>query len=424
MNLRVLVLVCLLFPLTVLAQKKEKPRMLVYGSNITALSAAIQAAKSNVPTVMLMDTPILAEEITSNPLSIEGNQNLDGGLWMKILMDMAISKTRSDSLALVVKRDFNSRLAQNAIDKYLTELPNLTIIKNQSVTKIVKGRRDWQVTLSNRQKYDVISIVDATEEAKLFTLADIVIDSAESKGFTSAKDMTLAMSRTTLAVSELNNSAHVVFLKDLLSSEKDSFFYISASQKINNTPETIAFKAAYGQALGATAAYCAFFKTTTNKIDIRKLQSELLGFQTRVIPYQDIEINNDHFNAIQKCYLTGFFLGSEESGKYLLNKDQNIRFDEIKEVFNEIYTRSQLWFLDNYRDDELTWKDLIGLIKFVDFKGDEVERQIEKDWKKKLKFEGDYHADRKVTREQFAVITDLFSSAFAKAINLDGTFVK
>src|SRR5690606_33853895 len=125
----------------------------VYGSDITALSAAIQAARSNVPTVMLMDKPILAEEITSEVLQIEGNKNLDGGIWMGILMEMAISKTRDDSLAQVVKKDFNPQLARNAIDKYMRELPNLTVIKEQQISKVSRNKRNWEIVLSNRQKY-------------------------------------------------------------------------------------------------------------------------------------------------------------------------------------------------------------------------------------------------------------------------------
>ncbi|MGX1641438.1 FAD-dependent oxidoreductase [Sphingobacterium sp.] len=424
MNLRVLTFLCLLFPCLVCAQKKAKPKMFVYGSDITALSAAIQAARSNVPTVMLMDRPILAEEITSEVLQFEGNKNLDGGIWMGILMEMAISKTRDDSLAQVVKKDFNPQLARNAIDKYMRELPNLTVIKEQSISKVTRNKRNWEIILSNRQKFEVLSVVDASEDAGLVKASGLKLDSALQGGYTQAKDMGLAISRTSLAVGELDKASSVVFLKDLLDFEKENLFDIGRLRSMAKSPDNIGFRSSFGQAIGATAGYTAFFKTDSKKIDIRKLQAELLAFKARLIPYQDVEVKDPHFAAIQKCYLTGFFLGKDVEGKYIFDGDQIVKFSDVKPVLNDIYTRSQLWFLDNYREDELTWKDLLGMIKFIAFKGDEVDRQIAKDWKTKLKFEGEFSPENKVTRDQFAVVADLFSSSFAKAINLDGSFVK
>lgn len=424
MNLRVLTFLCMLIPCLVCAQKKAKPKMFVYGSDITALSAAIQAARSNVPTVMLMDKPILAEEITSEVLQIEGNKNLDGGIWMGILMEMAISKTRDDSLAQVVKKDFNPQLARNAIDKYMRELPNLTVIKEQSISKVTRNKRNWEIVLSNRQKFEVLSVVDASEDAGLVKASGLKLDSALQGGYTQAKDMGLAISRTSLAVGELDKVSSVVFLKDLLDFEKENLFDIGRLRSMVKSPDNIGFRSSFGQAIGATAGYTAFFKTDSKKIDIRKLQAELLAFKARLIPYQDVEVKDTHFAAIQKCYLTGFFLGKEVEGKYIFDGDQIVKFSDVKTVLNDIYTRSQLWFLDNYREDELTWKDLLGMIKFIAFKGDEVDRQIAKDWKTKLKFEGEFSPENKVTRDQFAVVADLFSSSFAKAINLDGSFVK
>lgn len=424
MNLRVLTFLCLLFPCLVFAQKKVKPKMFVYGSDITALSAAIQAARSNVPTVMLMDKPILAEEITSEVLQIEGNKNLDGGIWMGILMEMAISKTRDDSLAQVVKKDFNPQLARNAIDKYMRELPNLTVIKEQQISKVSRNKRNWEIVLSNRQKYEVLSVVDASEDAGLLKASGLKLDSAVQGGYTKAKDMGLAISRTTLAVGELDKASSVVFLKDLLDFEKENLFDIGRLRSLAKSADNIGFRSSFGQAIGATAGYTAFFKTDSKKIDIRKLQAELLAFKARLIPYQDVEVKDPHFGAIQKCYLTGVFLGKEVDGKYNFDGNQIVRFSDVKNVLNDIYTRSQLWFLDNYREDELSWKDLLGMIKFISFKGDEVDRQIAKEWKTKLKFEGEFSPENKVTRDQFAVVADLFSSSFAKAINLDGTFVK
>lgn len=426
MCLRIL-LGCLLlfsFPLGSIAQKQEKPSVLVYGADVIALNAAVQSARSNVPTLWVLDQDEIAGELTSAPLSLHGNQRLDGGLWLEMLMDMAMSKQRSDSLAGAVKKSFNPRLARNAIEKILDKLPNLTVVKGTSISKAERRRKGWRVTLSNKQTYQVIAMIDASNHGDLVALQERApVDSSQQK-IPTVGQLELAESRTTVAVGEWKGTLRVVLLSDLLHEESDNLFDIGDLRSAETDPESIPFRSAVGQALGATAGYCAFFKTTTNRIDIRKLQSELLAFRARLNPYQDVSVGEPHFSALQKFYLTGFFMGKPVGQEYHLDKEQPVRLEEVREVLNTIHTRSQLWFLDHGHQGEMTWADLMELTKFVSFKGDEITRQVQDDWQRKLDFEGSYDPQQAVSREQFAVITDLFSDAFAKAINLDGSFVK
>lgn len=414
----------LAIPLGLIAQKKEKPRILVYGSDVVALNAAVQAARSNVPTVWVLDEAEIANELTGEPLALKSNAGLDGGLWMEILMEMTGSKERNDSLARVVKNKMNPRLAKNAVEKIIGKLANLTVVKGEAISQLEARRRGWQVTLSNRQKYSVLSIVDASRGGDLVALhADSSVDSA-FRAYRTIDELALAESRTTLALGELQGELRVVLLSDLLAAESDNLFDLRYLRTVEETPETIPFRSAVGQALGATAGYCAFFKVSSDRIDIRKLQSELLAFRARLSPYQDVSVADRHFSALQKFYLTGYFMGADADGSYHLGTNKPVRLEEVKDVFNSIYTRSQLWFLDHYHQDEMTWSDLMELIKFVSFKGDEIVRQVRRDWQTKLEFRGEYDPNRIVTREHFAVITDLFSTAFSKAINEDGSFVK
>lgn len=397
--------------------------MLVYGSGVVALSAAVQSARSNVPTLWVLDQQEVAGELTQQPLSVTGNSGLDGGLWMEILMEMAMSKKQDDSLARVIKRDLNPRLAKNAVEKIIDKLPNLTLIKDQSIHAAERRRRGWRVTLSNRERYTVISMVDASSSGDLVAQhPEAATDSISA--YRKIEELGLAESRTTVALGELDGALRAVRLSDLLAAESDNLFDLGFLRSVEASPESIPFRSALGQALGATAGYCAFFKTETDRINIRKLQSELLAFRARLNPYQDVSIKDHHFSAFQKLYLTAYFSGERQGEAYHLGKDKPIRMEEIREVMNTIYTRSQLWFLDHYREDEMTWRDLMDFTKFVSFKGDEIVRQVQKDWQTKLQFQGEYDPKGLVTREQFAVITDLFSDAFAKAVNLDGSFVK
>lgn len=424
MNLRLALLAILIIPLSLFAQKKQKPKLLVYGSDIAAFSAAVQAARSNVPTVWVLDQAQIAPEITSQAVKINSNQKLDGGIWMNILMEIAVSKAKSDSLAQMVKQDLNPRLAQNALDKIIAELPNLTLIKNQQISKTSQKKRGWDIQLSNRLQFSVLSLLDFSEKGSLYTQAEKDDKPYASNAIQKAADVSLALGRTSVGAAELDGSAHVILLKDLLTFERNNLLDAGFLRQVSSDPNNIAFRAAYGQALGATAAYLAFFKTNSKSIDIRKLQAELMAFSARLTPYQDVSSQDTHFGSIQKNYLTGFFLGQVEDGKYLFKKDDFVRFDDVKAVMNDIYTRSQLWFLDNFRNEDLTWGDLFGLIKYVSLKGDEVQKQVEKEWNSKRKFQGEFSLKNKVTREHFAVMADLYSNSFSKTINLDGSFVK
>src|SRR5690606_39891905 len=64
-----------------------------------------------------------------------------------------------------------------------------------------------------------------------------------------------------------------------------------------------AFQIAYGQTMGAIVSYCAFFKTTVDKIDLRTLQNELLTFRSRLLPAQDVSFKDQNFMSLQRMYL-------------------------------------------------------------------------------------------------------------------------
>src|SRR5690606_10334647 len=112
--------------------------------------------------------------------------------------------------------------------------------------------------------------------------------------------------------------------------------------------ETIPFRAHVGQALGAMAAYCAFFKTTGDKVDVRKLQTELMGFRARLLPWKDVTVSDPNYAAVQKGYLATLLEGKE--GDRLLDGKDSVAIDSVKSIFNQLYSRSQLWFLDNTAD--------------------------------------------------------------------------
>ena len=90
MKFRLSVLLLLFLPMLLSAQKKQKPLLLVNGGGMAGYSAALQAAYSNVPTVLLIESLDDLEELKQARQQISNKYQLDGGLWMSLLMDMAL----------------------------------------------------------------------------------------------------------------------------------------------------------------------------------------------------------------------------------------------------------------------------------------------------------------------------------------------
>ncbi|WP_138093876.1 hypothetical protein [Sphingobacterium daejeonense] len=105
--------------------------------------------------------------------------------------------------------------------------PLLTEIENRTIKKLDKTKRGWQVTLSDNQKFNVIAIIDATENSDLVKMGTLDFETPIKEEFTLAKEMTLPLSRTTVATLNTTDSINkVVFLEDILKAQKDNLFWI------------------------------------------------------------------------------------------------------------------------------------------------------------------------------------------------------
>src|SRR5690606_37913932 len=209
MKFKLLVVLTIVFPLFCSAQKEQKPKLLIYGSDITAFTAAIQSAKSNVPTLWVLEGDEFLAEITKDPIHISNNHRLDGGVWMNLLMRMAMSKSSNDSLAVNVKKDFNPRLALNAIENMINDNPNLSLIKGQKIIDTQRKKNKWQVTLSNKRKLEVISLVDASLNGELSRKFIPLEDDSLANDFSLPRQTSLALSRTTLGAAQINQEVRL-----------------------------------------------------------------------------------------------------------------------------------------------------------------------------------------------------------------------
>ncbi|MCL7989417.1 hypothetical protein M8998_15815 [Sphingobacterium sp. lm-10] len=414
MNWKLLLLACCILPAALFGQhKQKKPLLLVYGEGAEAFSAALQSALSNVPTIWVTPGDAHSAMNTDEAWSIPSDYHLDGGIWMKLLMETGQHNEPNDSVAALVKKHITPGQLWQAAEVLLQKVPQLTIFQQTTVNKISLGRRGWQVLLSNRKRYDLRSIVDASEKQTLMIRIPTLDRQQEH---TEEGHMgNLQTTRTILAVGEDRGEIHLLTAKQVFDNVKNNFFTLYPLHALASSPENIGLRMQFGQAIGAAAAYTAFFRTTVDKIDLRKLQSELLTYQSRLFPAVDVATEDPHFNSWQKIYLTGLFALDDHRFK----PQKKVHYAEIQPVLDQLYSRSQLWFID-HGGEELLWKDAIELVKFLGVRGQEVNRQIAEEWSRKLQFEGSYDPERPITRGELSVLLDQFANPYGISVTHSG----
>src|SRR5690606_40286784 len=110
------------FPLFLLA-KDAKPTLLVYGAGIEAFVAAVQGARSNVPTLWVVNDDPSFEHYTQSRISIASNHHLDSGIWLELLTQVGGATKPSDSLAIARSEEHTSELQsrENLVCRLLLE---------------------------------------------------------------------------------------------------------------------------------------------------------------------------------------------------------------------------------------------------------------------------------------------------------------
>lgn len=405
------------------ANKIKKPQLMVYGSGFEALTAALQSAKSNVPTLWVIEESGILPNLPAEHFEVVGNENLDGGMWMDLLMQLANAEQPSDSIAYIQKKSINPRLLRNIVEEWISAEKQLTLLTKTSIDKIDKKRSVWEVQLSDKHKYKVRSIVDASEEQKLVSKQ---FPGEEYTPILATEKMQIQDFRTLLGNAELDGKAHAIRFQNLKEAEHQGLYGLGILHEMGIEIKETAFiplRMSFGQALGATAAYTAFFKTTIDKVDIRLLQDELMTFGARLLPYQDIAIEDPNYKTLQKFSLSGILIGEQHGDSYQLGKNKEVAQEEVREVFDQMHARSKVWFLD-HPIDVFTWKDALDYIGFVSFRGAELEKNIQKDFNDVLHFSGEYEEDRKINRYEFGTILSVYDNPFRIKIDQKGKILR
>lgn len=182
-----------------------------------------------------------------------------------------------------------------------------------------------------------------------------------------------------------------------------------------------------GQGVGTIAAYCAFFKTTTKHLDVRKIQNELLDYKGYLMPFIDVNHSDPFFRAIQQVGATGMLRGVQKiAGKtnavYFL-PDSSVQTSEIKPIMLALYTRSFIWFNKNKPGEVFTVGNTLSFISEMTLSDPEtLQKNMRKFWKTKYKFSTDFDTKRPITRREFAVLANIYINPFGRSVDITGRF--
>ncbi|WP_342646720.1 FAD-dependent oxidoreductase [Mucilaginibacter sp. CSA2-8R] len=213
-------------------------------------------------------------------------------------------------------------------------------------------------------------------------------------------------------------------LPNLLVTEKA----LSTTHLVNASTFYPSVQMVLGQGAGTVAAYCAFFKTTTQKLNVRAIQGELLDFKGYLMPFSDVPLADPNFRAIQQVSATGMLHGIPQvNGKTAairFKADTTVTTAEVEPVIKEIYTRAFLWFNKVKPGEQFTLGNLISFISEITLSEPKpLQAKIEKDWQATYKFKQPFDMNHPLTRREFAVLTNKYLNPFARTVDLSGKLI-
>jgi len=339
----------------------------------------------------------------------------------------AIQCARSKVKTVLVQQ---SRIFMQGADT----VKNLSVDTNTKFVSIKKDDDRWEIVVSTNGKTETLKsrvVVDATKDCAVVKAAgfeylklDLFKNSAKEYRTSIAAGSNIGVRVDTLTTNLYPPfPAYVVPVKALVVKGADNLLSIGDLLPGENTLET---QLALGQAAGVTAAYCAFFKTTTANLKVRPIQVELLDFKGRLLPFSDIGAD-PYWRAIQQVCATGMLKGKQKmvdnKPQFLFMPDSIVTTAEVKPVLTEIYTRAFLWFNMTKPGKEFTVGNLLSFISEITLTApDNLQNKIQKEWSQ-YKFKSAFDMDRPITRREFAILANKYLNPFARAVDLDGRIV-
>jgi len=409
-----------------------KTDVLVIGGSPGGVAAAIQSARSKVKTAIVAENIHLTDDgRAGDMLIIEPEANISSGIWAefyKRVLEFKKSAGAKDT-AYNAPLHFEKNTGEAILKKIADTVKNLSVYFGASFTSIKKNGDFWEIKITQNGKSIEVKarvIIDATENGEVVEKAGAKLkrafESDDSKGF--------ELYRTSIAagiISPNNNrrgSYWYVPMTGVLPIGVDNLLVTERILAGSNNIQYLPMQTAIGQGVGAMAAYCAFFKTSTEKLRVRIIQGELLDFKAYLLPLSDIPPADHYWRAFQQVCATGLLKSVKQNGQFVFDPDATVSTAEIEPTLKEIYTRAFLWFNKEKPGEKFTVANTLSLISDYTLTDPLVlNARIKSDWKARYKFTLDFDMKRPITRREFAVLANRYLNPFARTVDLNGRLV-
>ncbi|MET3978181.1 hypothetical protein ABIB62_000749 [Mucilaginibacter sp. UYP25] len=416
--------------------------VLVVCGGASGVAAAIQSARSNVKTMLIEQGARLGGSMTSGGMcTLQGNRNLASGIYAEFREHIrqfyklrpGYDTTRNAPLV------FEPATGAAILKKMTDTVKNLTVKMNAPFNALKKDGTGWIVTATINGRPVTIKaklVVDATEPGDVVRAAGL--KSGETQRV--LNDMytpyppeasVSQLYRTSIAVGDALPgkkspllAAYCIPLGAVVVKDQENLLITGEAVGLTDP----AVQMALGQGVGATAAYCVFFNTTTKNLRPRVIQGEILDHKGMLVPFADIKTTDRDYRAIQQVGATGLLQGIQKvngnSAQVLFVPDTLVRTAEIKLFLNEIYSRSFLWFNREQPGELFTIANLLSYISEMTLRDPEnLQEGFQKTWKNYYHFPTDFNPNRPITRREFAVLANRFLNPFARKIDISGRLV-
>ncbi|MNK19567.1 FAD dependent oxidoreductase [compost metagenome] len=377
-----------------------KPDVLVVGNGNAAVAAAIQAAQSNVKTVLLLQ---------SGGFDIEPiGKDLHSGVQAAFIKKLKAFQKQPDSIPDV---KFDKQAANEVLTKWTDSIKNLTVIKNVVWAKADRSGKGWVFKLSDGKTIRPEVFVNVADQKLNVALK---IDASAATTWNKF-DYQNSIYKTTVATGKnIDGSTNSIYsLYQLLMPTQENLVYVNDASSM-----------LLGQSAGAIAAYAGFFNLKTSESNLKKIQGELIAFNTNLMPFADVGVKDANWKAIQMVGLTGVLKAEEVNGKLLFNAEKLVSTAEVRQPIKDHYYKAQIWF-DDHRSEIITIGAAIDMICYVGNKAPETtKKEVEKKWKTTYAFTSELNLERQISKREFAALLQDYMPPFNVTIDKTGKILR
>jgi hypothetical protein len=363
-------------------------------------------------------------------VTVNTNRNIPSGAWGEFRRQIRdfYSKTPGFDTAQNAPLKFEIETAISILRKTADTVKNLTQYADSKFVSIKKDGDRWEVNLvKNGQTITVKTrvIIDATTEGMIASKAG-----AKFYPVTEKTDLASNLYRTAIATNEglVQHGDNFIPLHAILVKDADNILCTEKDLPGDKDIQYLPLQLELGQAAGAVAAYCAFFKTTTQHLRVRIIQGELLDFKAYLLPFSDVRQTDPAWRAIQQVSATGLLKGVQKTtgntSELHFEPNDIVSTDEVRPILTELYTRAFLWFNAEKPGDKFTLGNLLSLISdYTLTEPKNLQIAVQKSWTAQLRLSGTFDLKRPVTRLEFAVLANKYLNPFAKTVDMSGRII-